>query len=119
MTKSISLDALWDSATPTELVFNSEQLSHLPAVKVTNSKHIAGLVGPTLIAMTISESELVKPYLHDTQIAPVLYRLGAFLFVAGLVIVRAHKRCMVDWTVGILLTVWILLTVKTYVRARS
>ncbi len=30
MTKSISLDALWDSATPTELVFNSDKLSHLP-----------------------------------------------------------------------------------------
>ena len=31
MTKSISLDALWESATPTELVFNSDKLSHLPA----------------------------------------------------------------------------------------
>jgi hypothetical protein len=30
MTKSVSLDALWDSATPTELVFNSDKLSHLP-----------------------------------------------------------------------------------------
>ena len=30
MTKSISLDALWDSATPTELIFSSDKLSHLP-----------------------------------------------------------------------------------------
>ena len=30
MTKSISLDALWDSATPTELVFNPDKLAHLP-----------------------------------------------------------------------------------------
>jgi TRAP-type mannitol/chloroaromatic compound transport system substrate-binding protein len=30
MTKSISLNALWDSATPTELLFNSDKLSHLP-----------------------------------------------------------------------------------------
>jgi len=30
MTKSISLDKLWDSATPTELVFNPDRLSHLP-----------------------------------------------------------------------------------------
>ena len=30
MTKSTSLDALWESATPTELVFNSDKLAHLP-----------------------------------------------------------------------------------------
>ncbi|MCP2727397.1 DUF6920 family protein [Limnofasciculus baicalensis] len=30
MTKSISLNTLWESATPTELVFNSDKLSHLP-----------------------------------------------------------------------------------------
>ena len=30
MTKSISLDALWDSATPTKLVFNPDKLAHLP-----------------------------------------------------------------------------------------
>jgi hypothetical protein len=31
MTKSISLDALWDSATATELVFSPDKLAHLPA----------------------------------------------------------------------------------------
>jgi hypothetical protein len=31
MTKSISLDALWDSTTPTDLIFNSDKLAHLPA----------------------------------------------------------------------------------------
>jgi hypothetical protein len=30
MTKSISLDTLWDSATPTELVFSPDKLAHLP-----------------------------------------------------------------------------------------
>ena len=30
MTKSISLDTLWDLATPTELVFSPDKLSHLP-----------------------------------------------------------------------------------------
>jgi hypothetical protein len=30
MTKSISLDALWDSSTPTGLVFSPDKLSHLP-----------------------------------------------------------------------------------------
>ncbi len=68
-------------------------------VKVTNSKHIAGLVGPTLIAMTISESEFLQPHLYDTQIAPVVYLSGTLLFVAGLAIVRVHNRWMGDWTV--------------------
>jgi hypothetical protein len=30
MTKSISLDALWESATSTELVFSPDKFSHLP-----------------------------------------------------------------------------------------
>lgn len=30
MTKLISLNTLWESATPTELVFNSDKLAHLP-----------------------------------------------------------------------------------------
>jgi uncharacterized membrane protein len=106
MTKSIFLDALWDSATPIEHIFNSEQLSHLPVVKVTNSKHIAGLVGPTLIAMTISESEFIQPHLYDTQIAPVVYLSGTLLFVAGLAIVCVHNRWMGDWTVLITLIGW-------------
>jgi hypothetical protein len=39
MTKSISLDELWDSATPTELVFNSDKLSHLPAAAKRYLEH--------------------------------------------------------------------------------
>jgi hypothetical protein len=39
MTKSISLDALWDSATPTELVFNSDKLAHLPAAAKRYLEH--------------------------------------------------------------------------------
>lgn len=71
-----------------------------------NSKHIAGLVGPTLIAMTISESEFIQPHLYDTQIAPVVYLSGTLLFVAGLAIVRVHNLWMGDWTVLVTLTGW-------------
>jgi len=38
MTKSISLDTLWDSATPTELVFNPDK-SHLPAAAKRYLEH--------------------------------------------------------------------------------
>ena len=73
---------------------------------MTNSKHIAGLVGPTLIAMTISESKFIQPHLYDTQIAPVVYLSGTLLFVAGLAIVRVHNRWMGDWTVLVTLIGW-------------
>ncbi|MGB8701641.1 MAG: DUF6544 family protein [Thermosynechococcaceae cyanobacterium] len=39
MTKSISLDALWDSATPTELVFSPDKFSHLPEVAKRYLEH--------------------------------------------------------------------------------
>jgi hypothetical protein len=64
------------------------------------------LVGPTLIAMTISESEFIQPHLYHTQIAPVVYLSGTLLFVAGLAIVRAHNRWMGDWTVLVTLIGW-------------
>jgi hypothetical protein len=73
---------------------------------MTNSKQIAGLVGPTLIAMTLSESEFIQPHLYDTQIAPVVYLSGTLLFVAGLAIVRVHNCWTGDWTVLITLIGW-------------
>jgi hypothetical protein len=39
MTKSISLDALWESATPTKLVFNLDKLAHLPAAAKRYLEH--------------------------------------------------------------------------------
>jgi hypothetical protein len=39
MTKSISLDELWESATPTELVFNSDKLDRLPAAAKRYLEH--------------------------------------------------------------------------------
>lgn len=71
-----------------------------------NSKRIAGLVGPTLVAMLVSEFPLVQPHLYDTQIPPVVYLSGALMFVGGLAIVRAHNHWTRDWTVLITLTGW-------------
>lgn len=71
-----------------------------------NSKGIAGLVGPTLIAMLISEFPLVQPHLYDAQIPPVVYLSGVLMFVAGLAIVRAHNHWSRDWTVLVTLSGW-------------
>ena len=71
------------------------------------SRNIAGLVGPMLAAVTLSESELVQPHLYDTQIPPVVYLSGALLLLAGISIVRAHNRWVAGWPVLITLVGWL------------
>lgn len=71
---------------------------------MTDSKRIAGLVGPTIVAMTASEFPLVQPHLYDAQIPPVVYLSGVLMFVGGLAIVRAHNQWKRDWTVLITLS---------------
>ncbi|HWP13216.1 MAG TPA: hypothetical protein VNN06_15445 [Ramlibacter sp.] len=74
-----------------------------------NSKRIAGLVGPALVAMLVSEFPLVQPHLYDTQIPPVVYLSGTLMFIAGLAIVRAHNCWARDWTVLVTLSGWLFL----------
>jgi hypothetical protein len=73
---------------------------------MTNSKQIGGLVGPTLIAMLVSEFPLVQPHLYDAQIPPVVYLSGVLMFVGGLAVVRVHNRWKRDWTILVTLSGW-------------
>jgi hypothetical protein len=73
---------------------------------VANSKQVGGLVGPTLVAILISEFPLVQPKLYDAQIPPVVYLSGILFFVAGLAVVRAHNVWAQNWTVLITLSGW-------------
>jgi uncharacterized membrane protein HdeD (DUF308 family) len=76
---------------------------------VANSKQIAGLVGPTLVAMLVSEFPLVQPNLYDCQIPPVIYLSGVLMFVAGLAIVRLHNHWVRSWAVLLTMTGWFFL----------
>jgi uncharacterized membrane protein HdeD (DUF308 family) len=76
---------------------------------MADSKQIACLVGPTLVAMLVSEFPLVQPHLYDSQIPPVVYLSGVLMFVAGLAVVRAHNIWARNWTVLITLTGWFFL----------
>jgi hypothetical protein len=76
---------------------------------VSNSKQIAGLAGPTIVAMVVSEYPLVQPHLYDAQIPPVVYLSGVLMFVGGLAIVRAHNIWTRNWTVLVTLTGWFFL----------
>jgi hypothetical protein len=80
----------------------------------SNSKTIAGLLGPTIIAMVVSEFPLVQPHLYDAQIPPVVYLSGTLMFVAGLAIVRAHNRWTRDWTVLVTLSGWFFLVLGLF-----
>jgi len=79
-----------------------------------NSKRIAGLVGPTLLAMLASEFPLVQPHLYDAQIPPVVYLSGTLMFVGGLAIVRAHNHWARNWTVLVTLTGWFFLALGLF-----
>src|SRR5262245_27653473 len=79
-----------------------------------NSKRIAGLLGPTIVAMTASEFPLVQPHLYDTQIPPVVYVSGVLMFIGGLAIVRAHNHWASDWTVLVTLSGWFFLALGLF-----
>jgi len=79
-----------------------------------NSKGIAGLVGPAIVATVVSEFPLVQPHLYDAQIPPVVYLSGVLMFVGGLAIVRAHNHWAGDWTLLVTLSGWFLLVLGLF-----
>ena len=79
-----------------------------------DSKRIAGLVGPTIVAMVASESPLVQPHLYDAQIPPVVYLSGVLMFVGGLAIVRAHNHWARDWSALVTLSGWFFLALGLF-----
>ena len=79
-----------------------------------NSKRIAALVGPTIVAMVSSEFPLVQPHLYDAQIPPVVYLSGVLMFVGGLAIVLAHNKWTRDWTLLVTLSGWFFLALGLF-----
>jgi hypothetical protein len=80
---------------------------------MANSRTIAGLVGPTFIALAVtllinlnSISALVEPVSHDPALVIVS---GVLSFVAGLAIVRVHNHWAGNWTVLVTIFGWLLL----------
>lgn len=80
---------------------------------MASSKRIAGLVGPTLIAVTITEWLNLDVFIKaiGPSYGPHVYLNGTLLFVAGLAIVRAHNLWARNWPVLVTLVGWLLLFV--------
>jgi len=74
-------------------------------VGATNSKRLAGLIGPALIAITTSE--LVNLDFLEKQYRYYSYMNGTVVFLAGLLIVRSHNRWTRGWPVVVTLTGWV------------
>lgn len=90
-----------DSSPPKNLSAHQSQTRQ--ETKRTNSKQVAGLVGPTLVALNLSE--MMNPHIWS-NIPHITYLAGSLWFVAGLSILRAHHRWMFGWPVLITLVGW-------------
>ena len=75
---------------------------------MTNSTRIAGLLGPTLIPLSITEWMNLGVFTAaiGPSFGPHVYLNGTLLFVAGLAIVRAHNYWTRGWPVLITLVGW-------------
>ena len=71
------------------------------------SKSIAGIVGPTLMLMVLSELKVWNVTLYDTQIVPLVYLSGVLFFIAGLSIVRKHNIWVWGWQSLITIIGWL------------
>ncbi len=69
--------------------------------RTTDANRLAGLVGPTLIAVTASEA--LNYHIFESNIPAVTYFNGTVLFVAGLALARAYHRWTRGWQVLITL----------------
>jgi hypothetical protein len=79
---------------------------------VTSSKQIAGILGPTLVALGASEALNARVFKDNT--APLIYLNGTVLFVSGLAIVRAHNRWTRGWPIVVTLAGWVLILVGLF-----
>lgn len=76
------------------------------------SKNIAGLIGPTLIALSLSE--FLNFHIWTKVEATVVYLNGLLLFTGGLALIRSHNKWTIEWTILITLIGWLSLILGLY-----
>lgn len=79
---------------------------------MSNAKSLAGLIGPTLLVVTSSETLNLR--IWEGAPATLVYLNGCLLFVAGLAILRAHNVWTWRWPVLITLIGWLALAAGLY-----
>ena len=68
------------------------------------SRTIAGLVGPILVALTLSE--MLNGWVWATNVAPATYLSGWLWLMGGLTIVKFHNVWVRGWQVGVTVVGW-------------
>jgi arginine exporter protein ArgO len=76
---------------------------------MTTSKRFAKLIGPTIVALTMSEAVNLRTMLNNPAPIVLVYLNGTLLFIAGLAIVRDHNRWKFGWPLLITLAGWFLI----------
>lgn len=77
-----------------------------------SSRALAGLVGPSLLMLAVTEA--MNMDIYAAQTAPVVYLNGTVLFVGGLALVRAHNRWVAGWPTLLTLLGWAALSLGLY-----
>jgi hypothetical protein len=77
-----------------------------------SSKRVARVVGPALIAITISET--VNLDIWKTNDPRLTYLNGTLLFVGGLAIVRAHNVWVRAWPALLTLVGWLAMAIGLF-----
>jgi hypothetical protein len=78
-------------------------------VRMTTSKRFAKLIGPTIVALTMSEAVNLRTMLNNPAPIVLVYLNGTLLFIAGLAIVRDHNRWKYGWPVLVTVVGWLLI----------
>ncbi|WP_421724244.1 hypothetical protein [Bauldia sp.] len=76
------------------------------------SQHIAAVLGPTLIAVTVSEA--INLRIWDGVHPTVVYLNGLLLLVGGLVIVTIHNHWQFDSRLLVTVSGWLLVITGAY-----
>jgi hypothetical protein len=74
-------------------------------INMVNSKHIAALIGPAIMALTKYEARNI--HIWAKYIAPVTYLNITLLFVAILSIICVYNRWMGSWPDALTHTCWV------------
>lgn len=74
---------------------------------MATSRRMAGLIGPTLIALAISEALNLRLMFDNPAPVVLVYLNGTLLFVAGVAIVRDHNRWTGGWPVLVTVLGWL------------
>ena len=64
---------------------------------MADSRRLAALIGPALMAIAVSET--IKLHIWAMHIAPVIYRNGCLILVGGPAIVPTHNYWTWRWPV--------------------